>query len=154
ARARRHLLGRGREVPRRDAGIDEGGRRSDQPPPDSLRLRHRRSRAHRAGEVPAGLRAVRTALRAADPRREPESAEGQLRAAVRRRTPERQGLGAGQRQGEITMRRIAVAALCLWAASPSFARAQTPTADKPTLDIYGFAQVDAIADINQINPDW
>ena len=25
---------------------------------------------------------------------------------------------------------------------------------KPTLDIYGFAQVDAIADFNQNNPDW
>src|SRR5262249_41045237 len=39
------------------------------------------------------------------------------------------------------------------AALPSSAGAQPPD-EKPTLDIYGFAQVDAIADFNQNNPDW
>jgi len=52
------------------------------------------------------------------------------------------------------MKRIAVLALCLTAGSTALARAQTPASDKPSLDIYGFAQVDAIADFNQINPDW
>ena len=52
------------------------------------------------------------------------------------------------------MKRIAVLALCLTAGNTALAHAQTPASDKPTLDIYGFAQVDAIADFNQINPDW
>src|SRR5262249_35754937 len=26
--------------------------------------------------------------------------------------------------------------------------------DKPSVEIYGFAQLDAIADFNQVNPDW
>ena len=31
---------------------------------------------------------------------------------------------------------------------------QTQEADKPTLEIYGFAQVDTIADFKQNHPDW
>jgi len=51
--------------------------------------------------------------------------------------------------------RVAVLVAGMIAGAASAARAQTPPAsDKPTLDIYGFAQVDAIADFNQINPDW
>ena len=42
------------------------------------------------------------------------------------------------------------------------ARAQTPPApqppqaqeEKPSLEIYGFAQADVIADFKQVNPDW
>ena len=52
------------------------------------------------------------------------------------------------------MKRIAVLALCLMATSASLARAQTPSSDKPTIEVYGFGQVDAIADFNQVNPDW
>jgi hypothetical protein len=52
------------------------------------------------------------------------------------------------------MRRIAVLALCLCAGSASLARAQAPQDDKPSLEIYGFAQADVIADFNQNNPDW
>jgi hypothetical protein len=51
------------------------------------------------------------------------------------------------------MRKIGVFVLCLSACSASLARAQTPDA-KPTIEIYGFGQVDAIADFNQNNPDW
>jgi hypothetical protein len=50
------------------------------------------------------------------------------------------------------MKTTAVLALCLAACSASVARAQTP--DKPSIEIYGFGQVDAIADFNQVNPDW
>ena len=52
------------------------------------------------------------------------------------------------------MRRMAVIALGLVACSASLARAQTPPDAKPSMDIYGFAQLDAIADFNQNNPDW
>ena len=48
-----------------------------------------------------------------------------------------------------------------WAEGPNKARAepaahqQTPPADaKPTLEIYGFAQTDAIAEFNQNDPNW
>jgi len=46
-----------------------------------------------------------------------------------------------------------VAALAFAPATPAFAQ---PAADdaKPTLEIYGFGQADAIADFNQNNPDW
>src|SRR5262245_29458781 len=53
------------------------------------------------------------------------------------------------------MKRIAVLALCLTAGSTSLARAQAqPATDKPTVEIYGFGMVDAIADFQQNNPDW
>src|SRR5262252_9159896 len=53
------------------------------------------------------------------------------------------------------MKRIAVLALCLTAGSTSLARAQAqPATDKPTVEIYGFGMVDAIADFKQNNPDW
>ena len=53
------------------------------------------------------------------------------------------------------MRRVAVLALCLTACSASLARAQTPPQDdKPSMEIYGFAQVDVIADFNQNDPNW
>ncbi|HJZ71112.1 MAG TPA: DcaP family trimeric outer membrane transporter [Vicinamibacterales bacterium] len=52
------------------------------------------------------------------------------------------------------MQIVAVFVVLLAAAAlPSSAGAQPPD-EKPTLDIYGFAQVDAIADFNQNNPDW
>jgi outer membrane DcaP-like protein len=49
--------------------------------------------------------------------------------------------------------RVALIVAGLTAAASSV-RAQPPQDDKPTLDIYGFAQADAIADFNQNNPDW
>jgi len=52
------------------------------------------------------------------------------------------------------MKRTAVLALCLTACSASLAPAQTPPDAKPSIEIYGFGQVDAIADFNQNNPDW
>ena len=53
------------------------------------------------------------------------------------------------------MRRMAVIAFCLCAGTASVARAQTPPQDgKPSMDIYGFGQVDAIADFNQVDPSW
>ncbi len=73
-RLHRHLLGRGREVHRRDAREHPGGRRRHQPASGSLPLRHRRGRADRAGEIPQGLRHVRAALREAHPRGEREAA--------------------------------------------------------------------------------
>jgi hypothetical protein len=39
------------------------------------------------------------------------------------------------------------------AVGASNAHAQPPP-DKPTLEIYGFGQVDVIADVKQNNPDW
>jgi hypothetical protein len=47
-----------------------------------------------------------------------------------------------------------VLALCLCAGSASLVHAQSPQDAKPTIEIYGFGQVDAIADFNQVNPDW
>jgi DcaP outer membrane protein len=44
--------------------------------------------------------------------------------------------------------------VCIVGGAAPRAGAQPPPADKPTLEIYGFAQVDAIADFNQNNPDW
>ncbi len=52
------------------------------------------------------------------------------------------------------MRRIAVLALGLIAGSATLAHAQAPADAKPSIEIYGFGQVDAIADFNQNNPDW
>jgi outer membrane DcaP-like protein len=49
--------------------------------------------------------------------------------------------------------RVALIVAGLTAAASSV-HAQPPQDDKPTLDIYGFAQADAIADFNQNNPDW
>ncbi len=49
--------------------------------------------------------------------------------------------------------RIAVLALCLTACG-AVARAQAPPDDKPSVEIYGFGQADAIADFNQNNPSW
>ena len=49
-----------------------------------------------------------------------------------------------------------MAALAMLGAAAG-ARAQTPapSADaKPTLEIYGFGQADAIVDFNQVNPQW
>src|SRR4051812_30332981 len=40
------------------------------------------------------------------------------------------------------------------AGGASSAAAQPPQDDTPTLDIYGFAQTDVIADFKQVNPDW
>jgi len=51
------------------------------------------------------------------------------------------------------MRRLVLFVLCATAATASLARAQAPDA-KPTMEIYGFGMVDAIADFNQVNPDW
>jgi outer membrane DcaP-like protein len=34
------------------------------------------------------------------------------------------------------------------------AQAQPPQADRPSLEVYGFLMADAIADFNQVNPDW
>jgi hypothetical protein len=45
-------------------------------------------------------------------------------------------------------------ALALAIVSTSSAIAQPPADDKPTLEIYGFLQGDAIFDFNQNNPDW
>jgi hypothetical protein len=39
-------------------------------------------------------------------------------------------------------------------ASPHSARSQPAPDDKPTLEIYGFGQADAIVDVKQNNPDW
>ncbi len=50
--------------------------------------------------------------------------------------------------------RVAPLLIGLAATGAASARAQTPQAEKPALDIYGFAQVDAIADFKQNNPDW
>jgi len=57
----------------------------------------------------------------------------------------------------VVTRRLALSLVC--AASTfipiSSALAQTGSSDpKPKLDIYGFAQADAIVDFNQNNPDW
>jgi DcaP outer membrane protein len=52
------------------------------------------------------------------------------------------------------MKGTAVLALCLMASSASLARAQAPQDAKPSIEIYGFGQADAIADFNQNNPDW
>jgi hypothetical protein len=51
------------------------------------------------------------------------------------------------------MRRLVLFVLCATAAATSVARAQPPD-PKPTLEIYGFGQVDAIADFNQVDPAW
>src|SRR5262245_13362833 len=45
-------------------------------------------------------------------------------------------------------------AACLALASPQPARAQAAQDEKPTLEIYGFGQADAIGDFKQNNPDW
>ena len=52
------------------------------------------------------------------------------------------------------MKRILVLALCATACGATLARAQAPPDTKPSIEIYGFGQVDAIADFNQVNPDW
>ena len=97
ARLDRHLVGRGGEVPGRDAGDDAGGRGPHQPLSRPLPVRHRRGGADRAGEVPEGLRHVRAALREADAGGEREAAQGQLRAALRRGAAQGAGLGEGER---------------------------------------------------------
>src|SRR5579862_9342805 len=48
----------------------------------------------------------------------------------------------------------ALLALWLVPASASPAMAQPPQADKPSVEIYGFGQADAIADFNQNDPNW
>jgi hypothetical protein len=49
--------------------------------------------------------------------------------------------------------RAALVAWCLVAAAASRAAAQTPPPDdKPSMEIYGFAQADAIVDFKQNNP--
>src|SRR5262245_9454394 len=75
-------------------------------------------------------------------------------------------MGAGQhrQQGNHTMRtrqqnaaRWTVAVVvCAAFAGAKPAVAQTPAAapGKPTLDIYGFGQADAIVDFKKNNPDW
>jgi len=50
--------------------------------------------------------------------------------------------------------RVAVLAICVAGASAVRAGAQQPPNDKPSLEVYGFGQVDVIADFNQVNPDW
>jgi hypothetical protein len=45
-------------------------------------------------------------------------------------------------------------ALCLAGGGAARAAAQTPQNDKPSLEVYGFLMADAIADFNQVNPDW
>jgi hypothetical protein len=45
-------------------------------------------------------------------------------------------------------------AVCLVPAAASRALAQPPPDDKPTMEIYGFGQADAIVDFKQNNPDW
>jgi hypothetical protein len=53
---------------------------------------------------------------------------------------------------------VAATAALVGVAAPGTARAQDPTAvaedPVPTLDIYGFAMLDAIYDINSSHPDW
>jgi hypothetical protein len=50
--------------------------------------------------------------------------------------------------------RVALLALCLAGGGAARAAAQTPQNDKPSLEVYGFLMADAIADFNQVNPDW
>ena len=50
--------------------------------------------------------------------------------------------------------RVAVLAICLAGGGAARARAQQPPNDKPSLEVYGFGQVDVIADFKQNNPDW
>ena len=50
--------------------------------------------------------------------------------------------------------RVAFVVFALTVAGNAIVRAQTPQADKPSLEIYGFGQVDVIADFKQNNPDW
>jgi outer membrane DcaP-like protein len=50
--------------------------------------------------------------------------------------------------------RVALLAFALAIVGTSSAIAQPPADDKPTLEIYGFLQGDAIFDFNQNNPDW
>jgi hypothetical protein len=53
------------------------------------------------------------------------------------------------------MKRLVILALCLTAGTVSRAGAQTPPQDdKPSMNIYGFGQVDAISDFNQVDPNW
>jgi hypothetical protein len=47
-----------------------------------------------------------------------------------------------------------VLAICLAGGGAARARAQQPPNDKPSLEVYGFGQVDVIADFKQNNPDW
>jgi hypothetical protein len=49
--------------------------------------------------------------------------------------------------------RVGLLTLALAVLGAARAAAQPP-ADTPTLEIYGFAQADAIGDFNQVNPDW
>src|SRR6187401_2869107 len=73
-------------------------------------------------------------------------------------------MGTDQRQGDAMTRTgyeigrragaAALFAVCLLAIGASRAAAQPPADDKPTLEIYGFGQADAIVDFKQNNPDW
>src|SRR6185312_8173530 len=122
----------------------------------------RRSRADRAGEIPEGLRDVRAASCPPDAGGEREIPEDELRAPLRRGQAQRAGVGTGQRQGDRSMRnddRIARAgvvllAWCVVLEGASRAGAQTAPDDKPTVEIYGFGQADAIADFKQNDPNW
>jgi hypothetical protein len=49
---------------------------------------------------------------------------------------------------------VAAFALVCAAAGATSAHAQPPPSERPSLEIYGFGMVDAIADFNQVNPDW
>src|SRR5256885_17042895 len=52
------------------------------------------------------------------------------------------------------MNRIVVLAVCALACTASIARGQTPADDKPSVEIYVFAQADVIADFKQNDPNW
>ena len=84
-RLRRHLVGRSRQVRRRDAGVDQ-----PRWPTSSTGIRIDSCSAPTRWRRPTrpnylqGVRHVRAAVRAADAGGEPEGAEGQLRAALRR----------------------------------------------------------------------
>ena len=101
ARQLRHLVGRGREVRRRLAGVD----RSGSPTllnryPGPLPVRHRHGRAGRPGAVLRGVRHVGAGVAAAHAGGEPQGAQGQLRAALRRRTPDASARGRRRTRNE------------------------------------------------------
>jgi len=58
-----------------------------------------------------------------------------------------------QQRGRRFMR-IAPLALCVLAVGASAARAQTPSPDKPSVELYGFAMVDFGHNFQQIDPNW
>ena len=79
--------------------------------PGPVPVRHRHRGARRPGAVLRGLRHVGAGLAPADAGGEPQGAQGQLRADLRRRTAQGPGLGKGQRamnalieKGDVVMR--------------------------------------------------